>query len=73
MDDREMLVTNVLLSFPFKCLFSSAASIAVSAVGLRKNSLSFSGALAAVMVGFTLTMVAKGTGFKLYQTVGCHF
>jgi len=53
-----MLVTNVLLSFPFKCLFSSAASIAVSAVGLRKNSLSFSGALAAVMVGFTLTMAS---------------
>ena len=53
-----MLLTNVLLSFPFKFLFSSSASIAVSAVGFRKKSLSCSGALAAVIVGFTLTMAS---------------
>ena len=51
-----MLLTNVLLSFPFKVLFSSVTSLAISAGGYRKNSLSLSGAITAVVVGFTLTL-----------------
>ena len=53
-----MLITNILASFPVKLLFSFISSLTISIGGFRKNSLSISGAIAAVTVGFTLTLAS---------------
>lgn len=51
-----MLLTTILFSFPFKIAFAFISSLAISVYGHRKKSLSAGGAVAAIAVGFTLTL-----------------
>ena len=51
-----MSMAVIVNSFIFRFIFSWLSSILVSVRGYSKQSLNFSGALAAVIVGFTLTL-----------------
>lgn len=51
-----MFYAALVVSLPFRMCFATLASLAISYRGYKKNSLNLSGAIAAVFVGFLLTL-----------------
>eukprot|EP00112_Aurelia_sp_Birch-Aquarium-sp1_P008998 Seg2007.7 transcript_id=Seg2007.7/GoldUCD/mRNA.D3Y31 product="Transmembrane protein 19" protein_id=Seg2007.7/GoldUCD/D3Y31 len=51
-----MLPLAIISTFPFKLCFAFTAAIALSVRGYKRKSLNLSGAVCAVLVGFTLTL-----------------